>query len=294
MTAGVSVLEVPFNSSGTSDGVARMPRALRTAGLYDVLGRHRVVAATPVAFEPADPVRGPAGLLAERALVSMVGHLSAALAETRAADRWPLVIGGDCAVLLGVLRSAIASGVLFVDGHEDAWPPRRSPTGEAADSELGIALGLHPGPPELAPDGDLLDPAHVVVLGPRDRDELADGQIPSIARHVAFVPGEELAGSDIDAIVDRELTPLRRRTTRWWLHVDLDVLATAALPAVDYPQPGGLTWSQLHRLTAAALAHGGCAGASVVIYNPDLDDGDNAGRIVGYLDELVGGALRAS
>lgn len=47
--------------------------------------------------------------------------------------------------------------------------------------------------------------------------------------------------------------------TPWWLHTDLDVLASAELAAVDYPQPGGLTWSQLSDLISAALATPGCA-----------------------------------
>ncbi len=34
-------------------------------------------------------------------------------------------------------------GLRFVDGHQDAWDPWAWPTGEAADSELGLALGRH-------------------------------------------------------------------------------------------------------------------------------------------------------
>jgi arginase len=62
------------------------------------------------------------------------------------------------------------------------------------------------------------------------------------------------------------------------------VLATEALGAVDYRQPGGLDWGQLGELTGAALAVPGCAGWTVAIYNPDLDPGArDAGRIVDYL-----------
>jgi len=64
---------------------------------------------------------------------------------------------------------------------------------------------------------------------------------------------------------------LLRRADNWWLHVDLDVLSTDALPAVDYPQPGGLRWSELEALTAAALRAPGCLGMTLCIYNPDLD-----------------------
>lgn len=44
----------------------------------------------------------------------------------------------------GVARMPSAlldAGLIFVDGHEDAWDPHRSGTGEAADSEIALALG---------------------------------------------------------------------------------------------------------------------------------------------------------
>jgi len=72
--------------------------------------------------------------------------------------------------------------------------------------------------------------------------------------------------------------------------VDLDVLASTDFPAVDYPQPGGLTWAELGQITAAALAAPGCAGWSVCIYNPDLDPGRGAAdAVVGYLTQAAGG-----
>jgi arginase len=74
----------------------------------------------------------------------------------------------------------------------------------------------------------------------------------------------------------------------WWLHTDLDVLGTDDFAAVDYPQPGGLTWPQLNQVTSAALAAGGCAGWSVCIYNPDLDpDRHGADDIIGYLTHAL-------
>lgn len=287
MTARLVVLEVPFNSSGALDGVARMPQALGEAGLYDVVGGEMPAARTLVPFETPRAVRGMGGLLAEAALVSMIDNLSTAVQRALTADRWPLVIGGDCSVLLGVLRGAGAAGLLFIDGHEDAWPPHSTPTGEAADCELGIALGFHPGPNRLGQTGAFIDPEHVVVLGPRDRDELADASVASIADRVAFVSGDELAGGDVDVIAAGAVSRLRRRRGSWWLHVDLDVLATDALPAVDYQQSGGLTWAQLRRLMDAAMRQGGCIGASVVIYNPDLDGGVHARRIVEFLGQLI-------
>jgi arginase len=75
-------------------------------------------------------------------------------------------------------------GVLFVDGHEDAWPPQASPTGEAADMELGFLLGrtteLPPGLRSLIPQ---VDPRRITVFGARDEAELATrGSRPSTSK----------------------------------------------------------------------------------------------------------------
>ena len=57
-----------------------------------------------------------------------------------------MLYGGDCAVLLGAvpaLREVCGSaGLLFVDGHEDATTMEQSTTGEAANMEIALLLGM--------------------------------------------------------------------------------------------------------------------------------------------------------
>ncbi len=79
--------------------------------------------------------------------------------------------------------------------------------------------------------------------------------------------------------------------TAFWLHLDLDVLRIEELAAVDYPQPGGLTWQELREVGASALTAPGCAGVSIVIYNPDKDqDGRGAEQIVRFAADLAAAA----
>ncbi|HEX6675475.1 MAG TPA: arginase family protein, partial [Actinomycetes bacterium] len=86
------------------------------------------------------------------------------------------------------------------------------------------------------------------------------------------------------ALASAAAAELAAEAPAWWLHTDLDVLASDQLAAVDYPQPGGLTWEQLAEAEAAALALPGCAGWTVTIYNPDLDpDRSQAARVVDHL-----------
>lgn len=267
-----------------------MPRSLADAGLEEALGRRSAVSRTRIEFGPPEAVRGPSGLLAERALGVMVDGLSAAVSASHEEDLFPIVVGGDCAVLLGILAGfgSPPVGLIFVDGHEDAWPPLLSTTGEAADCELGLALGLSPLPATLPYDGPLVAFDQVAVVGPRDRAELDEHGVASLRNRVQFFSASELLDAGTAFVASRIVSTLAER---WWLHVDLDVLSSEALPAVDYPQPGGLSWSQLHDFTASALGAGGCIGASVVIYNPDLDGSLAAPRIVDYIKGLAARAL---
>jgi arginase len=230
------------------------------------------------------------GLLSVDALATTTAAVASAVAAARSGGATPLVVGGDCAVLLGALRGAGSVGLVFVDGHEDAWPPALSTTGECADSELGIALGVHRSglPSSLTDTLPSLDPAATAVLGPRDDDELARYAVPRLDG-LGLVSGFASLARDPAGIAARA-AGIAATAGEWWLHVDLDVLSTVALPAVDYSQDGGLDWAQLEAVTAAALAVPGCVGASLCIYNPDLDpDGRHARRIVSYAGSLAAG-----
>ncbi|WP_170323871.1 arginase family protein [Cryptosporangium phraense] len=280
----IDLIPVGFNSSGARDGVARAPGALLDAGLLAALPESRV---SELTLRRADPARGPSGLAAEAALGAMVGTVEDRVLDAWAGDRVPVVLGGDCPVLLGGLAAAesrgYGAGLVFVDGHEDAWDPHRSPTGEAADSEIALALGWAAPPESLESMVPCLRASDLLQLGPRDAAELAEAGQPSIADQVGTIDGRRLASpGGIEAAVEAAET-LITRTRHWWLHVDLDVLSTDALPAVDYPQPGGLSWAQLETLTESLLRLGGCGGLSVCIYNPDLDAGRAAPRIVEYV-----------
>lgn len=281
----VTLIGVPYNSSGRLDGVARAPAALRAAGVGD-----GIMDAGDVTFGPMVPERDPSGVIDEAALGAMTRRVGALVAETLATGKAPLVVGGDCPILLGCLRGALQHtggvGLLFVDGHEDAWPPNLSRTGEAADMELGFALGMYTG--ELGEEArallPVLDPRDVVMLGPRDRGEIEEGNGTSLQGTVELHPWDELRRSRHNRVATAAASYLHRRIGPWWLHVDLDVLSTEALSAVDYRQDGGLSWAELEAMTNAAMAVPGCLGWDVTIYNPELDaEGAHAHRITDYI-----------
>jgi arginase len=291
----MELIGVPYTSAATPGGIATAIRVLREAGLVEGLGRGADVHdGGDLELLQGTGVRGPSGLLNERALGSLVTATRRAVAQALRRGRLPLVVGGDCPVLLGALAAGRDDGrepaLLLVDGHEDAWPPERSNTGEASDSEVAIALGRVAGLP--APLDDLvplLAPDAVAILGARDRGELDEAGVPSLEQGVA------LFRDDVDVRASGAVSSARAATaaladgsSSFWLHLDLDVLRTDDFPAADYLQPGGLNWQELLDIAAAALADPRCFGCSVVIYNPDLDPKrTSAARIVRFLSDLL-------
>lgn len=235
-------------------------------------------------------------LIAPQPLAAMIRAVRADVAAILADDAFPLVLGGDCPILLGCLGGAVdrMPGLLFVDGHEDAWPPTRSPTGEAADMELGFALGitLEGLPDDLVREIPRLEARSAVIIGSRDHDELVGAGVASLRDRVMVVPSTSVA-ADPGAVFAAAVAHLEG-DREWWIHVDLDVLSTASLGAIDYPQPGGIDWDALTRLTKMMLASPRAIGWDVTIYNPDLDpEGAAAMRIVRYLAESLDPAWRA-
>jgi arginase len=231
-------------------------------------------------------LNGPALQQAARILA----HAVAAVIQDR---DFPIVLAGDCSVILGALlglkwaaRSQLLPtrfGLLFIDGHVDFYQPSASPTGEVADMDLAIATGRGPailteldGKDPLVPDDD------VIAVGARDAEEREKAhsqdirttnitlfELPTIRAHGI----ESVATNVSDAVSNHGTQP-------FWCHVDADVLDDNIMPAVDYRQPGGLKPKELTALLRRAAQTKCMAGLSVAIYNPTLDPSGDCARML--------------
>ncbi|MDP9228572.1 MAG: arginase family protein [Actinomycetota bacterium] len=290
-TRSWSALGAPFDSAGVGEGEERAPQALRSTGFLERIGaRDRGDVASTLRPAERDP---HSGIIAFEQLVTASEALSGEVADSLARDESPLVLGGDCTLLIGVAAGLRAAGLdpwlWFVDGHADYFDGDSSPTGEGADMELAILHGS--GPDELAAirgQRPLIAAERTTILGHRP-PELH----PDVALERSRVPESVL---QLDTPSIRELGAARAGRISAervggdgaWLHLDLDVLDQAELPAVSYPQPGGLTWAELDELLAALAGSDRLIGVSVADYNPDLDpDAAYARRIAETLTRAL-------
>ena len=89
----------------------------------------------------------------------------------------------------------------------------------------------------------------------------------------------------IPQILDRTLATVTRPGLQgFWVHLDVDVLDDAIMPAVDYRHPGGLSWDEAAQLLQGLLSRPGALGLDVTIFNPNLDPD---GSIARQLCELI-------
>lgn len=268
-------------------GVETLPDALLGAGLDARLQARR---AGRVESPPYDPSRDPETLMLNpKGIADYTPTLADAIGEVLDSGDFPVVLGGDCSIMLGgllALRRRSRFGLLFMDGHTDFYQPEANTNGEAASSDLALATGR--GPDVMTTfEGyrPLVRDADVVILGCRDADEAAryGSQLPP--PDMRTIDLTEVRRSGAQAVARDAIDRLSRHDLDgFWIHLDADVLDDAIMPAVDYRLMGGLSWRELRAVLQTAMGSHRAVGLEITVFNPRLDhDGALARALVDTL-----------
>jgi arginase len=244
-----AVIEAPSVLGLRPTGVEHLPGALKAAGLLAGLNAEHAGRVEPL---PYNPRRDPETLILNPyALRAYSLRLAAAVAGALRQSKFPLVLGGDCSNIIGImlaLRRAGRYGLFFIDGHADFYQPEAEPKGEVASMDLAIVTGRGPavltdinGRKPLVRDED------VVAFGFRDAEqqkEYGSQDIRETGIHAFELDEVRELGAAVAAVQAAGI--LRRNDVAgFWMHLDADVLDDAVMPAVDYRLAGGLSWEEL-------------------------------------------------
>ena len=272
-----SVIDAPSILGLRPTGVELLPKALRAAGLLERLNAEYggiVAPSSPYNHSRDEETK----LLNAEAIKEHSLKLAEAVKRQLHKNKFPIVIGGDCSILIGnllALRRLGRYGLFFIDGHSDFYLPEKSPTGEVADMDLAIVSGHGP---EILSDLDHLKPLvkerDIVVFGYRDSSQSTqygcqDIKKTTMINAVELVDVKKLGLKKTASLGIQTL--LKNELSGFWIHLDADVLDDSIMPAVDYRLPDGITFPELSNLLKLLLLSKKAVGISVTIFNPTLD-----------------------
>lgn len=282
------VIDVPSPLGLRPSGLEEAPDALRRAGLHDRLGSPGVVR---IDVPPYSGVRDPAtGILNPQGIAMVARDVAGAVDAALDSGHFPVLLGGDCSIVLGpilALRRRGRYGLAFLDGHADFQHPDDEPNGEVASLDLAVATGRGPEVlTDLAGLRPLVRDEDVALLGYRVHDD-NDHFLDEHVRHTGMtvIDFSEIRAGGTRRALERTLATVGQPDLEgFWVHLDVDVLDDAVMPAVDYRHPGGLTWEEAAEILGGLLASQRACGLEVTIFNPRLD---SDGSIARHLADLV-------
>lgn len=286
-----TIVEAPSALGVGPTGVEDLATVLLDLGLQRSLSATHSGRVEP---PPHDPVRDPETQILNvhgvRAYASQLADHVEALVRRGV---FPVVLGGDCNILLGNLlavRRMGRYGLMFLDGHADFYQPEASPVGAVSDMDLALVTGRGPSVlTNLEGRGPLVRDEDVAVVGYRDAEEAArygSRDVRESGIHVFDLAAVRSRG--IRAIAEGAVASiLANDVTGLWIHCDADVLDDAVMPAVDFRMPGGLSVAELAETIGVAMNSGRAVGVEVTVYNPRLDADRSAGRAL--LAALIAG-----
>ncbi|HKV64200.1 MAG TPA: arginase family protein [Candidatus Acidoferrum sp.] len=295
----IALIGAPSSAAAFSAGSEKAPAALRAAGLAEKL--------STVGYEITDYGDCAPRLFADddehrraRNLTEIVAGLNDLKTRAELAVKsgaFVLVLGGDCAQVIGLLSGARRYykhlNLLWFDRDADLNTPASTPSGRIDGMVVAHIIGK--GAPELVrfwSEAPLVREPDVTLYGierldPPEQEFL--GKSPM--RHIlaADIQSKGASKASHDA-----LTQVHADAREFVLHVDIDVVSGEEFPAVNVPGSGGLDFEEVRASFIEFVKHKNLLGFDVAQYNPDKDpDGSSGKKLVDLLVEALAARLEA-
>ena len=287
----VQIFSAPSILGLKLNGVEKLGEALLSNGLKEKLYSTNPIIHVPTLNHLYSYQRDVhTSMLNQEPLKEFSLSLQNAIRKNLPENKFALVLGGDCSILIGIMSALKAHGtygLFFVDAHADFYEPEKSTTGEAADMDLALITGRGPA---LLTNIDHAMPyvkdEHVIHIGQRDMEEAAKfGSQDIRSTSIKYFDFPFIQAFGVQKTVDLVKEYVSHiKTDGFWIHFDTDVIADESNPAVEYHLPGGLSFEQCENILKQLIKEYEIVGMSVTIFNPNLD---KEGKIGQRLTECI-------
>jgi arginase len=295
----IALIGAPSSAAAFSAGSEKAPAALRAAGLAEKLQAigYEVVDygdCAPRLFADDDEHRRARNL---PEIVAGLNDLKTRAELAVKSGALVLVLGGDCAQVIGLLtgvrRYHKHVNLLWFDRDADLNTPASTPSGRIDGMVVAHIIGR--GAPELVrfwSEAPLVREPDVTLFGleridPPEQEFLSKSPMRHIDAADIQAKGAHKAAHDALAQVHAD-------AREFVLHLDTDVIAQEEFPAVNVPGSGGLNFEAVRASLVEFAKHKNLLGLDVAQYNPDKDpDGSGAKKLIDLLVEALSARFEA-
>lgn len=295
-TKEICIIEFPSNLGlkepypGHEPGVKHLPDWLRKHHFHDDIRSSKIIRLDPPPYSMS--IDKETGVRNADALVSYALEQDKIIQRTLDEDLFPLLLGGDCSILLGPLLSLAQTGdhaLFYLDGHTDFMWPALSKTGGAGGMAAALAAGR--GPKKLTNILGLepyIKEEHLWCVGNREYVGWYEQAITT--SNATYLSLERIRNEGIKSCVSSFLKSIQSQNlSGFWIHFDVDVLHDELMPAVDSRTPDGLLYNELQEILLPLLNNPKAIGLTITILDPELDtDGSSTKKFVKNMKEIFG------
>ena len=130
----------------------------------------------------------------------------------------------------------------------------------------------------------LVDPGRIALVGARDQEELdLIAPFPKGLGISRIEYRDDLRHADLARVGKSIEAELASGDSKFWLHLDVDILDGDSFPATDYLMPDGLSMTELKSLISPLASSPGLIGFNVTCYNPEKDEDGKCGAALAGL-----------
>lgn len=200
----------------------------------------------------------------EQAAYRCCDEIHEAVEQTLESGRQPLLLGGECTLMVGSLSAALdripGLHLAFFDAHGDFNTPQTSPSQYLAGMCFAHVCGLlNPSLPWRTARS--FPGERAFLIGGRDLDPGEEGNLGR-----AGVLRIDPSAEDATGRLKEKL-----RHSPLWIHIDLDVVDPSENFAVSHPTPGGISFARLRVLLEQLAVTNEIRGVEVCGYLPARD-----------------------
>jgi arginase len=296
----IALIGAPSSAAGFLSGTEKAPAALRAAGLVQRLqdAGYEVIDHGDCAvryFADDDENRRARNL---KEIVAGLNDLKLRAEVAVKSGALVLVLGGDCAQVIGLLTGARRYykriSLLWFDRDADLNTPATTPSGRIDGMVVAHIIGK--GAPELVRffgEPPLVREPDVTLFGLERVD--APEQEFLDKSPMRRVSAEVVQAKGAGEAAKSTLLQMHADARQVILHLDTDVISQEEFPAVNLPGSGGLAFSDVRDALMEFVRNPNLLGLDVAQYNPDKDsDGSVAKKLVDLLVEALTARLQAT